>query len=70
MVSHLDGVKRPKLVTYWLGELKRPWTEVTLSEEHQDYKWLGLEEACRMAKFPDLQTALKDCEAKIKAMDK
>ncbi|KAJ8029130.1 Bis(5'-nucleosyl)-tetraphosphatase [asymmetrical] [Holothuria leucospilota] len=51
---------RPKEVVYWLAELKDPDTPIRLSEEHQDYKWLPLSEACTYAKYEDLQKALKD----------
>ena len=66
VVSHIDRIKRPKLVTYWVGEMRKPWTEVTMSEEHQDFRWLGLEEACKLAKFDNLINALKECDQKLK----
>ncbi|XP_036397052.1 bis(5'-nucleosyl)-tetraphosphatase [asymmetrical]-like [Megalops cyprinoides] len=49
-----------KVVLYWLAELKDPGTAVTLSEEHQDYRWAGLEEACALARYKDLQDALRE----------
>ncbi|KAJ3647760.1 hypothetical protein Zmor_019621 [Zophobas morio] len=49
----------PKVVTYWLAELVNPKAEVILSDEHQDFKWLNLEEACVYAKYADLQESLK-----------
>ena len=36
----------PKVVTYWLAELVNPKAEVILSDEHQVFKWLNLEDAC------------------------
>ncbi|XP_076380066.1 bis(5'-nucleosyl)-tetraphosphatase [asymmetrical] isoform X2 [Megalopta genalis] len=35
-----------KYVTYWLAELINYDKPVTLSNEHQAFKWLQLEEAC------------------------
>ncbi|XP_056129612.1 bis(5'-nucleosyl)-tetraphosphatase [asymmetrical] [Lampris incognitus] len=50
---------RPKEVLYWLAELRDPRTAVTLSEEHQDYRWARLEEACSLAQYSDLQNTLR-----------
>ncbi|XP_066568045.1 bis(5'-nucleosyl)-tetraphosphatase [asymmetrical] [Amia ocellicauda] len=51
---------RPKTVLYWLAELLDPRAAVQLSDEHQDYRWLGLEEACTLAGYADLQETLRD----------
>lgn len=53
---------RPKEVVYWLAELADPETAVTLSDEHQDYRWAGLDEACSLAGYRDLQGALQDAQ--------
>lgn len=50
---------KPKEVVYWLAELQDPDTPVTLSDEHQDYRWVPLEEACTLAQFTDMQETLK-----------
>uniref|UniRef100_A0A1A7Y9M2 Bis(5'-nucleosyl)-tetraphosphatase [asymmetrical] n=1 Tax=Iconisemion striatum TaxID=60296 RepID=A0A1A7Y9M2_9TELE len=50
---------KPKEVLYWLAELRDPETAVTLSNEHQDYRWVQLEEACTLAGYKDLQETLK-----------
>ncbi|CAL8402741.1 unnamed protein product [Arctogadus glacialis] len=50
---------KPKEVLYWLAELRDPEASVTLSEEHQDYRWAPLEEACSLAQYKDLQDTLK-----------
>lgn len=50
---------KPKQVLYWLAELRDPRTEVTLSDEHQDYRWARLEEACTLAQYKDLQDTLR-----------
>ncbi|XP_021466209.1 bis(5'-nucleosyl)-tetraphosphatase [asymmetrical] isoform X3 [Oncorhynchus mykiss] len=50
---------RPKTVLYWLAELRDPKMAVTLSKEHQDYRWAKLEEACSLAQHKDLQDTLR-----------
>jgi bis(5'-nucleosidyl)-tetraphosphatase len=59
--------KEQKVVTYWLAKLSQPEKEVTLSEEHQDFRWLPLQEACDLAGYEDMQNALKKCEEKLTA---
>ncbi|XP_070541796.1 bis(5'-nucleosyl)-tetraphosphatase [asymmetrical]-like [Ptychodera flava] len=56
---------QPKTVIYWLAELIDRDSQVKMSDEHQDYKWLSLDEACVLAKYQDLQTALKDAHSYI-----
>lgn len=50
---------KPKVVTYWLAEVIDPNVNVKLSDEHQDYKWLNLEDACKYGKYVDMQEMLK-----------
>lgn len=50
---------KPKKVIYWLAQLINSNAKVQLSDEHQDYKWLQLEEACVYGKFEDMQNMLK-----------
>ena len=59
--------KKMKRVEYWLAELKDPNTPVVLSDEHRDYKWLGLEEALTYARFPDMQEVYKEAHQFIEA---
>ena len=40
---------RPKVVTYWPARLKDPAQEITISDEHQGFTWLGLAEARELA---------------------
>ncbi|XP_053557007.1 bis(5'-nucleosyl)-tetraphosphatase [asymmetrical] isoform X1 [Bombina bombina] len=51
---------KPKTVIYWLAELKDHNTRVKLSDEHQDYRWLQLQEACKYAGYQDLQDTLQE----------
>ncbi|XP_023322833.1 bis(5'-nucleosyl)-tetraphosphatase [asymmetrical] [Eurytemora carolleeae] len=48
-----------KVVVYWPAKLLNPQTTVTISHEHQDFKWLEVEDACRTAGFPDLQKTIR-----------
>lgn len=61
---HTHGLT-DKVVTYWLAKLLSNETEVKLSDEHQDLKWLGLAEACKLSGYQDMQNALKQCDEKI-----
>uniref|UniRef100_A0A8C6YAC7 Bis(5'-nucleosyl)-tetraphosphatase [asymmetrical] n=1 Tax=Naja naja TaxID=35670 RepID=A0A8C6YAC7_NAJNA len=51
---------KPKTVVYWLAELKDQDTEIQLSSEHQAFRWLTLSEACRLAKYKDMQGTLQE----------
>ncbi|KAM4808955.1 bis(5'-nucleosyl)-tetraphosphatase [asymmetrical] [Rhinophrynus dorsalis] len=51
---------KPKTVIYWLAELKDSKTQVQLSDEHQDFRWLELDEACKYAGYKDMQDTLKE----------
>lgn len=52
--------EKPKVVIYWLAEVKDCAVEVRLSHEHQAYRWLGLEDACRLAQFEEMKAALQE----------
>ncbi|XP_075870401.1 bis(5'-nucleosyl)-tetraphosphatase [asymmetrical] [Nelusetta ayraudi] len=58
---------KPKEVVYRLAELRDPETPVTLSDEHQDYRWVPLEEACILANFTDMQETLKAAQKYLEA---
>ncbi|XP_030759544.1 bis(5'-nucleosyl)-tetraphosphatase [asymmetrical] [Sitophilus oryzae] len=51
---------KPKVVHYWLAELINNEATVKLSHEHQAFKWLGLEEACEIVGYKDMQGVLVD----------
>ncbi|XP_025030111.1 bis(5'-nucleosyl)-tetraphosphatase [asymmetrical] isoform X1 [Python bivittatus] len=51
---------KPKTVVYWLAELKDRDTEIKLSSEHQDFRWLTLSDACRLAEYEDMQGAFRE----------
>lgn len=58
---------KTKEVVYWLAELRDPNTPVTLSDEHQDYRWVPLKEACALAHFTDMQETLKAAQKYLEA---
>ena len=64
---HYEVRGKPKEVLYWLAELRDPGTAVTLSEEHQDYRWARLEEACILAQYKDLQDTLRAAQRHLEA---
>ncbi|MGH0176585.1 UNVERIFIED_CONTAM: hypothetical protein FKN15_005971 [Acipenser sinensis] len=62
---HYMVKSQPKTVVYWLAELCDSGTSVRLSEEHQDYRWLGVEEACQLSEYKDMQEALREAHSFI-----
>ncbi|XP_023012565.2 purine phosphoribosyltransferase family protein Apf [Leptinotarsa decemlineata] len=59
---------KPKTVYYWLAELINPRAEVKLSDEHQDFKWLEIEEAMKYADYKDMRELLLDFEKYVKSL--
>lgn len=55
---------KQKLVVYWLANLLKPEesSNIKLSDEHIDYKWLKLNEAVVYAKYDDMKSALETAE--------
>lgn len=49
---------KPKIVIYWLAELKDPSKEAVLSEEHTELKWLTKDAAKEIVGFKDNQEML------------
>ncbi|XP_066473759.1 bis(5'-nucleosyl)-tetraphosphatase [asymmetrical] [Tiliqua scincoides] len=69
--SILEGFKKelnytvkgkPKTVIYWLAEMKDHSTEIKLSSEHQAFRWLTLDEACRLSEYKDMQSTLREAQ--------
>ena len=63
--SHIDGIVRPKVVTYFLAELNDPNHSVTLSDEHEEFKWLSLEKALEIGGLDNMMGIFRQCESKI-----
>ncbi|XP_041984602.1 bis(5'-nucleosyl)-tetraphosphatase [asymmetrical] [Aricia agestis] len=57
---HYEVNGKPKEVVYWLAKLKIPEQKVTLSDEHQDLKWLPLHQAQEISGFEDMKNLLAD----------
>lgn len=55
-----------KIVIYWLAELINPSKEVTLSDEHQDLKWLERDDAIQIAGYDDFAAMIRHFDDKIK----
>ena len=55
---------KSKIVVYWPAEVNFD-QPVKLSNEHQDFKWLNIDEACKLCVFEDMQKALKEVHNKI-----
>lgn len=55
---------KPKAVIYWLAKLKNPEQEITLSDEHQDLKWLSLQQAQDISGFEDMKQLLAEFHEK------
>ena len=55
----------PKIVTYWLARMTKYDDKVVLSDEHQDFRWLGLEEAKELSGFPDMAKCLQSFSDKL-----
>ncbi|XP_045452418.1 bis(5'-nucleosyl)-tetraphosphatase [asymmetrical] [Melitaea cinxia] len=54
----------PKAVVYWLAKIRDPNQKVTLSDEHQDLKWLPLKEAQEISGFEDMKKLLAEFHEK------
>ncbi|XP_076451647.1 bis(5'-nucleosyl)-tetraphosphatase [asymmetrical]-like [Babylonia areolata] len=59
---HYEAFGKPKRVVFWLSEVKDPSASVTLSFEHSEYKWVPLEEACRLLHFKDMIKAVREAD--------
>ncbi|XP_026495473.1 bis(5'-nucleosyl)-tetraphosphatase [asymmetrical] [Vanessa tameamea] len=55
---------KPKAVVYWLAQVKDPDQNVILSNEHQDFKWLPLEQAQEISGFEDMKNLLAEFHEK------
>jgi bis(5'-nucleosidyl)-tetraphosphatase len=64
---HARGV--PKDATYWLARLEdgARGGEVVLSKEHQAYVWAQSKEAIELARYPEMQKLLYDCDKFLRA---
>ena len=54
--------KIEKRVLYWLAKVNDPTVQIQMSEEHQDFKWLKLNEACEIVKYDEMKRVLKVAE--------
>ena len=68
VTSHRDGIERPKVVTYWCAELIDYNCQVIMSDEHQAFNWLPLDQAKKLSGFKDMNECFDKCEAKINSL--
>lgn len=54
------------MVVYWLAKMKNPETKVKLSDEHQDLKWLPLQQAQEISGYDDMKQLLAEFNEKAK----
>ena len=47
--------------------LRNPETAVTLSDEHQDFKWLTCEDAVKLAGFTDMANVYRNFQIKVES---
>ena len=52
----------PKDVFYYLARLRNFQQEIRLSDEHQNSKWLPLQDACRLVQYEQMQSVLRQAE--------
>lgn len=62
-VSKYKVNNRPKTVIYWAAELRNTSCPVVISDEHIDYRWAGLAEACTLGAFPEMVSILQECDS-------
>uniref|UniRef100_A0A8R1DJG2 Bis(5'-nucleosyl)-tetraphosphatase [asymmetrical] n=1 Tax=Caenorhabditis japonica TaxID=281687 RepID=A0A8R1DJG2_CAEJA len=55
---YYEAKGKPKSVKYWLALLNNP-DDVTLSHEHQNWKWLELDDAVKIADYAEMGSLLR-----------
>ena len=50
---------------YWPARLRNYETQVVLSDEHQDLRWLQAEEAATLCGFGDMAALFRDFQARV-----
>lgn len=51
---------KPKQVIYWLAKLINPESPVKLSDEHQDFKWLPLQQSQELCGYDNMKVLLSE----------
>ncbi|XP_037960242.1 bis(5'-nucleosyl)-tetraphosphatase [asymmetrical] [Teleopsis dalmanni] len=59
MTLNYNVNNKPKIVVYWLAELKDPQKAPTLSDEHTEMKWLPKDQAKEIVGFADNQQMIE-----------
>ncbi|EJW77136.1 hypothetical protein WUBG_11953 [Wuchereria bancrofti] len=58
---HGEEINKQKTVKYWLARLKND-EEIRLSDEHQDVRWLSVDEASMLAQYKEMQDLIRKAE--------
>ena len=58
--NYLINGTKPKRVVYWLAEVSKPDLKITLSHEHTDYKWLGIENALDLVGYEQTKQVIRE----------
>ena len=53
---------KPKDVYYYLARLFNGEEKINLSDEHQNFVWSNLKDACQLVKHNDMQNVLRKAE--------
>ena len=60
----------PKRVLYWLAKVNDSNVTIKMSDEHQDFKWLKLSDACDIVGYDEMKRVLNLAEDYILKNDK
>ena len=52
-------------MTYWLAKMNNYDDKVVLSDEHQDFKWLDIDQAVSLSGFKDMAQVFKNFNSKL-----
>jgi 8-oxo-dGTP pyrophosphatase MutT (NUDIX family) len=63
-------VKQPKTVAWWLARLVDDNARVILSDEHEAFEWLSLDEAIAIAAYDEMAVLLRSAEQFLRRGDR
>jgi len=57
---------KPKVVVYWLAQLKDATKNPTLSDEHTDFKFLNRKDAISLSGYKDFANMIEELDVEIR----
>lgn len=57
---------KPKVVVYWLAQLKNATKNPTLSDEHTDFKFLNKKDAISLSGYKDFANMIEELDVEIR----